>query len=681
MSLLWLSDVSAAESDPAPYIPSILLVEDDAAAADLESRGVIIWRRRADMALALVPRDLDLPLRTRGVSERSRFQRRNYPALDYARSYGSADKIHSGTGLPRAYTGKGVVVGFCDTGFDPNHIAFKGADGKSRVRKLVYYDEPQGIRLVLDTPEKIAAWTTDNPDMFHATHVANIMTGSYKANGYYGMATDAEIVATTSQLYDAGILSACEDILDYAREVGKPAVINLSLGSYNGPHDGSSLFCRYMDLIGEEAVVCMSSGNQADDYHTYRAEFDDNVREWRTRIFSADGTQQHVYGMTDAWSHDERPVGVRLLVHDLSYDTVVYSSEMFSGGESFSRTFSTDTDSKLSEFFNGEILVAGRVDPANGRWVTEIEYDLTTEELEPSVLYPRARYELGLEFSGDPGVHADIVSDGIYSFLRVWPGYDYPDSDMSVSDLATGDNVICIGMYNNRSSVPRPDGSERDVRVTPLTVNTGSGYGTLIDGRVLPHTVAPGGFLVSACNRYFVPEHPELEGVLNTSVVIDGETYHWATDAGTSMSAPFVAGVIATWLEADPTLTVAAVRRIIEATNHHEYPDADNPRHGMGWFSPYDGLKMVISESGVTNGTVDSASPVALIRGDVAEILNPGGSALSVRVVAVDGRDIISPLMIIDKIGHVDLSSLCRGVYLLSVTDERGVAETIRFVR
>lgn len=28
---------------------------------------------------------------------------------------------------------------------------------------------------------------------------------------------------------------------------------------------------------------------------------------------------------------------------------------------------------------------------------------------------------------------------------------------MSVSDIATGRNVVCVGMYNNRSSVPVKD--------------------------------------------------------------------------------------------------------------------------------------------------------------------------------------------------------------------------------
>ena len=41
----------------AAYIPSILIVRSDEEAAELESRGVVIWHRRADMALCGVPAD------------------------------------------------------------------------------------------------------------------------------------------------------------------------------------------------------------------------------------------------------------------------------------------------------------------------------------------------------------------------------------------------------------------------------------------------------------------------------------------------------------------------------------------------------------------------------------------------------------------------------------------------
>ncbi|MDE6381906.1 MAG: S8 family serine peptidase [Muribaculaceae bacterium] len=678
--LLFLPDRLSAGRNSDPYIPSILIVEDDSEADELERQGVIIWHRRADMALALVPRDLQGLSRLKGRGGNVR-GRRAVPALDIARTYYEADRILSGSGLPGPYTGKGVVVGFCDSGFDPNHIAFRGTDGRSRVRRLVYYDEPAGIRKVMDSPDEIASWTTDNADMFHGTHVANIIAGGYRGNPYSGMAPDAEIVAATSKLYDAGILSACEDIVDYARSVGKPAVINLSLGSYNGPHDGSSLFCRYLDLIGEEAIVCIAAGNEADDSHSYIMDFSEESRSWRARLHSRDGSQFSMYGMTDVWSRDSRPVGVRALVYDLSNGTCVYESPAVSGPAEGELTLTSDSDHELARFIEGEIRVHGYVSDLNGRWVTEVEYDFRSPEPEPSyVTYPRARYELGLEFFADPGVHMDVNSDGQYSLLRVWPGYEYPGNDMSVSDIATGHNVVCVGMYNNRSSVPVWSGGEREVDARPLTVNDGSGYGTLTDGRVLPHTVAPGGFIVSASNSYYPAAHPERMPIINAIAEIDGRKYYWDTDAGTSMSTPFVAGTLAAWLEADPTLTVGRVLEILETTNTRDYPDSGNPRHGQGWFRPFDGLLAALAGTGVSAGAADAASPSVLITGDSAVVMNPSCDMMTVSVYSSAGSE-MTRVQVSGPTGRVDLSGLPRGVYVITAVRASGDQVVSKFVR
>lgn len=58
------------------------------------------------------------------------------------------------------------------------------------------------------------------------------MAGNGAGSPYVGIARDADIVVSTSTLTDVGLLAGVEDIIDYAKEVGKPCVINLSMGNY-----------------------------------------------------------------------------------------------------------------------------------------------------------------------------------------------------------------------------------------------------------------------------------------------------------------------------------------------------------------------------------------------------------------------------------------------------------------
>lgn len=186
------------------------------------------------------------------------------------------------------------------------------------------------------------------------------------------------------------------------------------------------------------------------------------------------------------------------------------------------------------------MYLAGYVSDLNGRWVTEAIYDTHTDIDEPGSDGRWARYELAFEFSGEPGVSADIFGDG-NTALRQWAGYVSPNSNMSISDLCTGENTISVGMMTTRYVVPTIEGEPRVTSWIPDVVCVASSYGTLIDGRVLPLTTAPGVTLVSACNSHYVEARPEVIPSLQAVTEVDGKKYYWAECGGTSMSCPYTA--------------------------------------------------------------------------------------------------------------------------------------------
>ncbi len=253
--------IAAADSMPS-YVPRLVKISSDSDLDSLSNQGVEILRRRGNILLCFFPES-----RTRS-GEKSMRHRLITPTLDVAKTYYNAASIQDGTAAGVPYTGNGVVVGICDIGIDPLHPTFLDAEGKSRIKRVVQYIEDDGIRLQLDGDDDYRMWATDNPEKFHATHVCGILAGNGAGTSYSGIASDAEIVVTVSTLTEVGLLAGVEDIIDYAKEVGKPAVINISVGGYTGPHDGSTLFSQYLDMCADDAVIVMSSGNEGKHYNS-----------------------------------------------------------------------------------------------------------------------------------------------------------------------------------------------------------------------------------------------------------------------------------------------------------------------------------------------------------------------------------------------------------------------------
>ncbi len=111
---------------------------------------------------------------------------------DAARKATGVDQVNTAAAaqaqqLPKAYTGKGVVVGIIDGGIDFNHAAFRDAEGNTRIVKVIYYDEAtESLKEVTDANE-IKKLTSDATDS-HGTHTSAIVGGTELGNGLQGMA-------------------------------------------------------------------------------------------------------------------------------------------------------------------------------------------------------------------------------------------------------------------------------------------------------------------------------------------------------------------------------------------------------------------------------------------------------------------------------------------------------------
>ena len=196
-----------------------------------------------------------------------------YSGLDSTRFFSQVDAVHQG-GVPygtgkneilSAYRGEDVVVGIVDCGFDYTHPTFYDPFDNSVYRVKRVWDQmaesgkaPKGYDYGVEyttTADILAARHDHWENQSHGTHVAGIAGGSGAGTRYGGMAPKSDLVFVPTTMSDVAILDGIKYIKDYAESQQKPCVVNVSIGSQFGPHDGTSDFDRACDEMKSNGFV------------------------------------------------------------------------------------------------------------------------------------------------------------------------------------------------------------------------------------------------------------------------------------------------------------------------------------------------------------------------------------------------------------------------------------------
>lgn len=699
----------------ASHALAILKVDDDATVQRLEEKGVNVMRHTLGFAFVSMPiSQVEEVAKIKGV-RRMQLARSVKTKNKFARQSTGVDLVHSGTGLSQAYTGKNVLCGIVDTGMDPNHINFKDTDGNSRVELLSYAriaSDYSKVNFKYYERDQVSQFTTDDANSYHGTHTMGIMAGGYRGeatvalpdankqlaevnvalNPYYGVAYDSDILAACGDLVDYVIALNVEDFLNYAKETHRPCVINLSLGSNNGPHDGSGVINQFFDECVRQlnGIICIAAGNEADLPIAAKKIFSEEDTEFKTFIegydlpISSTATGYVRQGSVEVYSNDSVPfTQVQAVIYNTvrgniakRFDITIDPDHATGGTAKYWSTsgYQEDgdiLDGNLEKSFQGYIGVGYDWNSVTNRFYVLFDYMLIDGGTATGTQgNHNHEYYVGLIINGNPGQRVDVFCDGQASFLsdNGVQGWQNGSADGTISDMATGKEVLVVGSYNTADCW----GSISDGYTyfpgysVPLNeVTAFSSWGTLIDGRQLPHVVAPGATIVSSYNRYYTPG----EGSVSASVKGAIHDNQWGWSLGTSMATPHVAGAIALWLEADSTLTINDVKEIIEATAVNDQYTAVNPvQSGWGKFNAYAGLKEVLRRAAAGIQDVDTNQRLLItpVGNNRYEVFVAGQSALRTAVYSTTGA-LVSSCTTTGDSATINLSNLTPGYYVINV--------------
>lgn len=383
-------------------------------------------RQRDDLAIVQLPMDSVESVVASDALRQMQFSRPVRAKLDEANKSTGADKVHKGTDLDCAYTGEGVIVSLIDQGIDPNHITFrKKGTTESRVKCL--WTALNGKLTAYDTPSKISSFTSDLRTETHGTHVAGIIGGSYTSSSvtFEGVAPGADFAMVgLKSSTDTDILLSIETLIDYAKANGKPLVINISLGSNDGPHDGSSVNDQYYAKLGKEAFICIAAGNEGDLPIAAYHKFSSTNTEMRGLFDTTDPTYGNTLsGAVEFWGDNSAKFTFQPVVVSTLTGNVVYEMPVFDGSKS-------ETDYRASTYFSGSFTVSGEVGSDNNRYNVYVSFSNAKPK--------KSTYAIGYIIKADNGRAVYAYADGWEAqFMTDVDGWDDDvDADGTINMMA-----------------------------------------------------------------------------------------------------------------------------------------------------------------------------------------------------------------------------------------------------
>ena len=579
---------------------------------------------------------------------------------DVTRHVTQAEEVIDGSGsqLPQAYTGKGVIVGIFDAGFDLTHPMFKDKDGNLRIKG---YYEPGSTTLGGDTvfisyndgqkdtlsgsayykPEELLD-TLKVKDVAgsHGSHCISIAAGSIFSDikgtaekPVGGVAPEADILICNDSKSENGntawdFMESLYFLESEAMKAEKPLVVSVSQNSHWGWHDGKSDMARVIDhfcTMDSVAIMLCSSNEGASETYIHEKV---KAKETLQLIPYTYYTDNYLWGGFKTEKNVKMKIGIANLSEDKEYYRIPvtfnsvketkYGQGIYFDFDDGEQEFDTKEEAAAKKEFmkymtGGQVMIFcyqnQALDQQDSLYTyTEVFVSMTgtewIENIDPNNDAIFWGFNLYLEPEEDTELHA-WADYGMYVHAVRADGKKVKGSGkVSVGDFNTSGKQVSVGAWCANDKIKYEGTEAQETGETLGSIAEFSSYGTDLAGHKHPDVCAPGTNVVAAINSF----EPGVEDLpIYQRKAYDGQftgqtksrDYYWATMSGTSMSTPAAAGVVALWMQAandmGKKLTCEDIKDILaHSCDNDDFTKRAAAKFGYGKINAYKGLLYVL---------------------------------------------------------------------------------------
>lgn len=544
---------------------------------------------------------------------------------DLACGASGAALVHNGFINNTAYRGQNVLVCIIDTGIDWTHKNFRSPSDTSSSRILYIWDQTLLAGAGESTPGETgcnygveygkaqidneldgtpAGYVREKDTNGHGTHVAGTAAGngyaSPDSSKYAGAAPAADLLIVKA---GNGSFSTTNlvDAISYARQkatsLGKAVVINLSIGSDAGSHDGTDAKSQAINAFcGAGRAAVLSAGNSGESAIHISATVAANDSSQITFTVPSYTANTILSGISDnfifdLWTENDQPVTARVITpngYRVTQAADGYSNTNTNDGYVYldNNISSQNNDRNVFMYIHDGTLLSKN--PVAGAWTLRIKNSTAQ-----AITWHGWLYDYTIGTNGTVTLNSG-------------------NTDYTLSN--TAGSAVIVASYVHRWMWQASDGNSYSYGSPNRTDNISSfsSKGPTRTGEQKPDVAAPGQGVASARSKDITP---------SAAALLSGGKHHIMQ--GTSMSAPTVTGLTALLLQQNNSRTATEVRTLLtQAADQDSYTGSVwNATWGFGKVNIFDALVQAVNAD---QSSDKKCLQYDLQNGDASRTINSG---------------------------------------------------------